>query len=399
MKKNYSGTSPVFTGLDVLEKTKFKKLDGMKVSLLVNQASVNKNLTHASTLFSEARNIKLVSLMGPQHGIFGTTQDNMIEFSDAWDERLGIPVHSLYSNKRKPTPEILENIDALVIDLQDVGARYYTFIWTAKLCMEACAENNKKLIILDRPNPINGIDIEGNLLKKEFRSFVGLYEIPIRHGLTIGELLTVINAEEKTRCDLEVIKAEGWRRDTWFDETDLPWVMPSPNMPTLDTATVYPGACLLEATSLSEGRGTCRPFEICGAPGIDPYVLSDKLNNIKLPGVFFRPIYFEPTFNKHARKICGGVQVHVTDRTTFKPVKTYVWIIGSIKKLFPKTFSWKEPPYEYEFKKMPVDILWGDGSLREALDEKETNEAVFIKFFENPENEAFYNRIKKYFLY
>ena len=245
--------------------------------------------------------------------------------------------------------------------------RYYTFIWTAKL-HEACAEMGIKMVILDRPNPINGIHLEGPVLNKEFRSFVGLFEIPIRHGMTIGELMTMINDRENIGCRLEVIKMRGWNRNMWFEDTGLPWVLPSPNMPAVDTAVVYPGGCLLEATNLSEGRGTTRPFELFGAGFIDADRLVEHMNRKNLPGVLFRMTYFQPTFNKFSGKVCGGFQMHVINREAFRPVKTTVLFIEVVKRLYPDLFAWKNPPYEYEFKKMPIDILWGDSSLRETID-------------------------------
>jgi uncharacterized protein YbbC (DUF1343 family) len=363
-----SNNPPVLTGLDVLEEMKFRQIRGSKVGLVVNPASVNRRLEHAADIFTRAEGLKMVSLFGPQHGITGTTQDNMIEWQGALDKRLGLPAHSLYGSHRKPTGEMLEGIDTLVLDLPDVGARYYTFNWTAKLCLEACAEKGIKMVVLDRPNPINGIQTEGPLLHCSYRSFVGLFEIPIRHGMTTGELLLMMNGEEKIGCNLEVIKARGWERKMWFDETGLPWVIPSPNMPTLDTAIVYPGMCLLEATNISEGRGTTRPFEICGAPYVNAHEMVNAMNEYKLPGVFFRPLQFEPTFQKHSGKTCGGFQIHVTDRESFRPMQTTVALLFSVKKLYPGYFEWKNPPYEYEYEKLPIDILWGDTSIREAVD-------------------------------
>lgn len=358
----------VKTGLDVLAEKNFKQIKGAKTGLVINQASIDRKLNHAIEIFQNQNKAEVTALFGPQHGLYGTTQDNMIEWQSYNDEKTGVPAYSLYGEHRKPTPDMLEGIDMLILDLAEVGARYYTFLWTAKLCIQACAENNVKMIILDRPNPINGITAEGPVLKREYRSFVGLYEITIRHGMTLGEICTMINNEEKVRCDLKVIPMEGWNRRMWFDETALPWVLPSPNMPTLDTATVYPGGCLVEGTNVSEGRGTCRPFELFGAPFIDPNELAGFMKKFNLPGVFFRPTYFEPTFQKHAGTTCGGVQIHVADRRAFRSVKTFAGLFIAARSLYKEKFRWNDPPYEYEYEKPPIDILWGGPGLREAVD-------------------------------
>lgn len=358
----------VLTGLDVLEDMEFRQIKGSSIGLLVNQASVNSCLKHAADILHQAEGVELKKLFGPQHGIYGNTQDNMIEWEGFTDPQLGIPVYSLYGTHRKPISQMLEGIDTMIVDLPDVGSRYYTFVWTAKLCMEACAEHDIRMIVLDRPNPIGGKFIEGPYLDENYRSFVGLFRLPIRHGMTIGELLMMINKQEKIECQLEVIKMRGWKRDMWFEDTGLAWVMPSPNMPAVDTAIVYPGFCLLEGTNLSEGRGTCRPFEICGAPFIDAHKLVNRMNDFKIPGVFFRPTYFEPTFNIHAGNLCGGFQMHVTDRAQFRSVKAALAMLFAVKDLYPGFFAWKKPPYEYEYEKMPIDILWGDSTLRDALD-------------------------------
>jgi uncharacterized protein YbbC (DUF1343 family) len=266
---------------------------------------------------------------------------------------------------------MLKDIDAIVIDLQDVGSRYYTFIWTMELCMQACLEMNKSVVILDRPNPIGGHIVEGPLLDLHYASFVGQRPLPVRHGMTIGEIGSYLRNEFYSSLDFHIIPMRGWERKMWFDQTGLPWVMPSPNMPTLDTATVYPGMCLLEGTNLSEGRGTTRPFEIFGAPFIEPGTLVKKLEEIELPGVVFRPMYFQPTFQKHAGKLCGGAQIHVIGRSKFRPFKTGVAVLGAVHDLYPGHFAWKRPPYEYETKKMPIDILAGTGRLRKYIESGE----------------------------
>jgi len=298
----------------------------------------------------------------------GEKQDNMIESERYLDRRLGIPVHSLYGEVRKPTAEMLAGLDVMLFDLQDVGVRVYTFIWTMTLAMEACRDAGVKFVVLDRPNPINGVAREGPTLQKGFESFVGLHPIPLRHGLTTGEMAKLANEHFGIGCDLDVVECTGLRRDNWFDETGLPFVLPSPNLPTLDSCIVYPGMVLLEGTNLSEGRGTTRPFEIFGAPYIDPNQLVDNLAELELPGVVFRPALFEPTFQKHAGVLCGGAQLHVIDRSVFRPILTAVTILHAIRGIAPDGFEWRLPPYEYEHEKMPIDILWGSDTLRSTID-------------------------------
>jgi len=364
--------SIVRTGLDTLEKTWPRKLNGARVGLLVHPASVNRRLEHAVNIFMKSKKFILKALFGPQHGIYGETQDNMIEWEGFHDRHTELPVFSLYGRTRKPEPTMLEHIDALVIDLQDVGARYYTFIWTMENCMQACTEMNKSIVILDRPNPIGGHKIEGPVLEEACASFVGQRPLPIRHGMTLGEIGNYLWSTFYSSLDFHVIPMQGWKRKFWFDSTHLPWVMPSPNMPTLDTAMAYPGMCLLEGTNISEGRGTTRPFEIFGAPFIEPLLLLRHLKEFNLPGVIFRPLYFQPTFQKHADKACGGAQLHVTHRERFKPFKTGVAIVKAVHDLYPKHFLWKQPPYEYETEKMPIDILAGTKRLRQDLERGET---------------------------
>lgn len=358
----------VATGLDRMAADAFTALGDRRVGLLVHPASVDRQLRQAADLMAASAAVNLTALFGPQHGILGQTQDNMIEWEGFTDGATGLPVHSLYGEHRQPTAAMLEPVDVLVIDLQDVGARYYTFIWTMLLCLEACAELGKQVIILDRPNPLGGERTEGTVLDPEFRSFVGLAPIPMRHGLTVGELAVFFVAHCGLDLDLEIVWMEGWRRSMDFAATGLPWVLPSPNMPTLATACVYPGGCLLEGTAVSEGRGTTRPFEIFGAPYVDPVLLGRALTAWSLPGCRFRPLHFEPTFHKFAGQVCGGVQVHVTDPEIFEAVTTYTAAIAAIRSLWPDDFAWKQPPYEYETVKLPVDILAGTGSWRAELE-------------------------------
>jgi uncharacterized protein YbbC (DUF1343 family) len=263
---------------------------------------------------------------------------------------------------------MLHGLDAVVVDLQDVGARYYTFVWTMALTMRACAQAGIRVIVLDRPNPLGGEVVEGNIPEPAFASFVGLYPVAARHGMTIGELASYLNVEHALGCDLTVVPMRGWRRRMMWEDTDLPWVPPSPNMPTPDTARVYPGGCLLEATNLSEGRGTTRPFEWVGAPFLDAHRYAQVMNDQRLPGVRFRPARFLPTFHKWSDRLCGGVQVHVTDATRFKPFLTGLGLIAAARTLAPDRFAWRRPPYEFERVRLPFDVLCGTGAIRRALE-------------------------------
>ena len=356
----------VLTGIDVLEKNGFNILKNAKVGVVVNPASVNRHIEATLDLLLR-HGVQVKVIFGPQHGLYAETQANMEEWEGFHDARTGLPVYSLYGKVRKPQPEMLKEIDTLVFDLPDVGARYYTFIWTLGLCMQACVAQEKRIVILDRPNPINGIKVEGPVIDPEFSSFMGMYPIAVRHGMTVGELALLFNDEFGIKCQLEVVKMEGWRRGMWFDDTRLPWVIPSPNMPTLDTATVYPGMCLFEGTNLSEGRGTTRPFEIFGAPWLDPYLLKEMLEKEKFPGVFFRPLSFIPTFNKWKDELCRGIQIHVTDRAHFLPFEIALAIVKYSQELHPDSFRWSAPPYEYEEKKLPFDIIAGTDRLRKMM--------------------------------
>lgn len=355
-------------GLEALLQSHTHLLADARVGLIVNPASINSKFEHAADLFQESQRINLCALFGPQHGIRGETQDNMIEWQSFRDKRTGLPAYSLYGETRKPTAEMLAQLDALVFDIQDVGTRVYTFIYTMALAMEAAKETGLTFVVLDRPNPINGIDIEGNILETKFRSFVGMYPIPMRHAMTVGELALMFNAEFGIGCELEVVKMDGWRRAIGYEETGLPWVLPSPNIPTIDTAVVYPGTVMIEGTNVSEGRGTTRPFEIIGAPYIDGRTLVERLKANHLPGVVFRPMSFEPTFHKFKGELCGGIQIHITDRRAFKPVITGIAITSAIRELYPDQFSWKQPPYEYVYDKLPFDVINGSASVREMIE-------------------------------
>jgi uncharacterized protein YbbC (DUF1343 family) len=358
-------------GLDRIEAKWPLKLKRARAGLLVHTASINIKLQHAVDCILKSKKIKVCALFGPQHGIRGETQDNMIEWEGYKDEQTGLPVYSLYSSTRIPEHSMLTDLDVLIVDMQDVGSRYYTYIWTVELCMRVCSETGTSLIVLDRPNPISGSITEGPVVEKDFTSFVGLRPLPVRHGMTIGEIGSYVAHTFYPNLDYHVVPMEGWNRCMWFGETGLQWVMPSPNMPTIETATVYPGMCLLEGTELSEGRGTTRPFEIFGAPFIEPEHLVKRINRLKLEGVTFRPLFFQPTFQKHTGKLCGGAQIHITDRERFKPFKTGVAVIKTVHDLYPEHFRWKNPPYEYETEKMPIDILSGSDRIRNDIERGE----------------------------
>lgn len=335
--------------------------------LIMHPASVTASLVPAVDALLES-GFRLRSLFGPQHGARGEKQDNMIESEHYADPRTGLPVHSLYSDVRRPTPEMLTGLDAVLFDLQDVGVRVYTFVWTMALAMEACAEAGVRFVVLDRPNPVGGLVREGPVLRPGFESFVGLHPIPLRHGLTAGELARWLNDVRGIGCDLEVVAMDGWRREMFWVDTGLPWVLPSPNLPTPDSCVVYPGMVLVEGTNLSEGRGTTRPFELVGAPYLDPYALVEAVAPGDVAGCRLRPCFFEPTFHKHAGALCGGVQIHVTDRAAFRSVRTAAALFRAMKDQAPDGFAWRPPPYEYEERLMPIDILWGHAGLREGID-------------------------------
>ena len=353
----------VKTGLDVLLAEKLDLLRGRRVGLVTNPTGVTSDLESTVDVLHRALGVQLAALFGPEHGFRASAPDG-VAVASGREARTGLPVHSLYGPTKKPTPEMLAGLDVLVFDLQDCGARFYTYTWTLRYCLEAAAENRLPLLVLDRPNPIGGEAVEGPVLDRRFASFVGDWPIPIRHGLTLGELATLFN--RTIGADLTVVRMQGWRRAMWFDDTGLPWVLPSPNLPTLEAATVYPGTCLVEGTNLSEGRGTSRPFEFVGAPWIDGEDLALALNALRLPGVRFRPVAFAPTTSKHSGSTCGGVQVHVLDRQAFRPVETGLHILASIKRLYTSDFRWL--PTSWEGQPPHVDLLAGTDRLRQALD-------------------------------
>jgi uncharacterized protein YbbC (DUF1343 family) len=344
------------------------RLNGLRVGVVCNPASVDGSLQHVADRIAAYRPTRLAAIFGPQHGFRSDVQDNMIETRHGHDEVRKVPVYSLYSETREPTGDMLRGLDALVIDLQDVGVRIYTYIYTMANCLKAARRHGVKVIVCDRPNPIGGVQVEGMVLVHGFESFVGMYPIPMRHGMTIGELARLFNEHFGIGADLEVVTMEGWRRDMYFDVTGLTWIMSSPNIPTFETTLVYPGTVLFEGTNVSEGRGTTRPFELVGAPWVVAERFAEAMNARRLNGVYFRPILFEPTFQKHARVGCAGCQIHVLDRSTFKPVEAAVALLEAFRVAGPDQFGWKQPPYEYEYDKMPIDCLAGSSTLREQID-------------------------------
>ena len=382
-----AGTSNgrVLTGLEVLARARPAWLRGRRAGLLMHPASVTAGFRSARDVVRDLCGKNLRALFGPQHGIAGEKQDNMVESTHGVDAELGIPIYSLYSETRAPTAAMLEGIDLLLVDLQDVGTRVYTFEWTTALAIEACAAAGKQVVVLDRPNPLGGEALEGNLIRPGYTSFVGLYPVPMRHGLTLGELAALVNARMDGggphrprqdgigircpgRCDLMVVPMRGWRRRMLYPDTGLPWVLPSPNMPAFDTAMVYPGQVLIEGTNLSEGRGTTRPFEIFGAPFLSVSRVLRRFEARRLPGVVLRAHDFEPTFHKWAGRACRGFQVQVTNPNAFRPYLTSLALLQDIIAEHREQFAWKEPPYEYVTDRLPIDVLLGDPKVREALE-------------------------------
>ena len=344
------------------------RLDGLRVGVVCNPASVDHAWRHITDALAARPRTTLAAIFGPQHGVRSDLQENMIETAHAHDPRRNVPVHSLYSETREPLPSMLEGLDVLVIDLQDVGTRIYTYIYTMAYCLIGARKAGLPVIVCDRPNPIGGVQVEGPMLEPGWESFVGLYPIPMRHGMTIGELARLFNDHFGIGAQLEVVPMRGWTRAMYHDDAQAPWVMPSPNMPTLDSALVYPGTVLFEGTNVSEGRGTTRPFEIVGAPWIDAEAFAATLNARHLPGVHVRPVWFEPTFHKHAAVSCGGCQLHVTNRGTFAPVRTALALTQAFREAGPEAFAWRQPPYEYEHTKLPFDILAGTDRTRLQLE-------------------------------
>jgi uncharacterized protein YbbC (DUF1343 family) len=381
-------------GSDVLLDT--RRLRGLQVGVVCNPASIDSRFRHVIDRLAGADGVTLAAIFGPQHGFRSDVQDNMIETPHRDDAARRVPIYSLYSETREPTAEMLKGVDVLVIDLQDIGARIYTYIYTMANCLRAAARHRVPVLVVDRPNPIASA-VEGESLVPGYESFVGQFPIPMRHGMTIGELALLFNEHFGIGASLEIVKMEGWRRDMYADATGLPWVMPSPNMPTLDTAIVYPGTVLFEGVMLSEGRGTTRPFELVGAPWIDAERFADAMNAHRLPGVYFRPAVFEPTFQKYAKQPCGGAQLHVTDRHAFRPVLTGAALIHTFRKMDPQRFAWRQPPYEYEHDKLPIDILAGSDVLRQQIEREVPIPDIAASW--RDDEQAFARLREKYLLY
>jgi uncharacterized protein YbbC (DUF1343 family) len=360
----------VQTGLARLAGEGSSLLDGRRIGLLVNATAVDAQLRHAIDVLRERPDLRITALFGPEHGVRGDAQD-MVSVGAARDSRSDLPIHSLYGatlESLSPTPAMLDDIDVMVFDVQDVGSRYYTFVWTMVLAMRACARAGKAFCVLDRPNPLDGLHIEGGLIAPGFESFVGLVPCPNRHGMTAGEIARWRHAVERLDLDLIVLSMRGWQRDMRFDHTGLPWVMPSPNMPTTETALVYPGMCLVEGTELSEGRGTTRPFELSGAPYLDGHRLAASLAAMQLPGVMFRPAIFTPMFHKHHGQACHGVQLHVTNPEMFRPYRTGVAYLKACYDQAPAVFRWRTKAYELVDHIPAIDLLAGGDALRTGIE-------------------------------
>ena len=356
----------VTTGLEELIAHTPKYLQGKRLGLLSNPASVDYHFNHASAIINHLFPGQLKALFSPQHGFYAEKQDNMIESSHFMESELNVPVYSLYNDTRIPTTKMFDQIDVLLVDIQDVGTRVYTFIYTISFCLELAAKLKKQVVILDRPNPIGGTQIEGNILSKDYTSFVGRFPIPMRHGLTIGEIAQFFNQEFHIECDLTVIPMTGWKRQMYWQDTGLFWIAPSPNLPTPQSCMVYPGQVIFEGTNISEGRGTTLPFELFGAPFLDIKTIKSQADEL-IKGAFLRPVNFEPTSGKWKGNVCKGFQIHITSKQEFKPYFSSLILMQLIIKHHTNDFKFKEPPYEYEFKRMPIDLILGSKTLRKKL--------------------------------
>lgn len=377
---------PFQLGFEVLLQERLDEIRGKNVGLITNPTGVDQELNSIVDLFHNHPDVNLVALYGPEHGVRGDAQaGEYVEFYI--DEKTGLPVYSLYGETRKPTPEMLEDVDVLLFDIQDVGTRFYTYIYTMAYAMEAAAENDIEFIVLDRPNPLGGTKVQGPVLEPEYASFVGLYPIPLRHGLTVGELALLFNEEFDLGADLEVVEMQGWKRSMYYDDTPLHWVLPSPNMPTLDTALVYPGAALIEGTNVSEGRGTTKPFELIGAPFINGTDLAEQLNALELPGVIFRTAYFTPLFSKHSGELSGGIQIHITDVNAFDPVETGLAIVKTIHDMYPDDFQFRADSF--------FDNLVGNGWIREEINKGTSTEDIASRWQEDLQD---FQQIRKHYL-
>lgn len=384
-------------GIEQLRLAPPAELKDKKLALLCNQASTDRNFNHSKDILEQVFPGQLACLFSPQHGFFSEKQDNMIESGNMSDPVTGLPVYSLYAEKRHPDPAVFDTFDILLIDLIDVGTRVYTFIWTVVYCLQAAASTGTKVVILDRPNPIGGHLVEGNVLKREWSSFVGLHEIPMRHGLTMGELALLCIKEMGIDVELEVIAVDGWKRNMFVDDTVYPWVFPSPNMPSFHAALVYPGQVIWEGTNISEGRGTTLPFELFGAPFINHREVLQYVEKTPLPGCNLRSLVFEPTSGKWCGQGCKGFQVHVTDRESFRPYRTSLAFFQAILHLYPEQFVYKTPPYEYEYERLPMDLILGDQQVRIALEEG--NDIDELEHGWQGELDQYKDRCRSVFLY
>lgn len=386
----------MLTGLQVFINSGFKEIKDAKIALIVNHTSVDEQLQPLWKIMNLNRKLHLKRIFSPEHGLWGVAQDQELVEND--EKKVGgIDVVSLYHNNLAPTEEMLSDLDVLIFDIQDIGVRYYTFIYTMLLSMKKCEEAKIKFIVLDRPNPLGGIHREGNILEKEFASFVGMFEIPVVHGLTAGEIAVFINKKYQINCDLTVIPCQGWNRKDYFDDTNQIWVAPSPNMPNIQTAIVYAGGCLFEATNISEGRGTTMPFLQFGAPWIKPWKWYKAMVEYDIPGIVFRPHFFKPLTNKYANEICGGLSLHVTNKELFPSYFCGIAMIKTAYELYPNQFEWKMPPYEFEKDKMPIDILTGTDKIRKAVENHE-NIFTFKKIWDE-EIALFNSQVLSYLLY
>lgn len=389
----------VTTGLERLLNEERHLIAGKRIGLIVNQTSVDRDVVHSIERMMGFPDVKLVRLFGPEHGVRGDAQD-MITVDDGIDRHSGVPMVSLYGHEEhslRPQRSQLEDLDVLVFDIQDIGSRYYTFIYTMAYCMEAAGEAGIPIIVCDRPNPITGCFLEGNVLDMTYRSFVGRYPLPIRHGMTAGELALFFRDHCGVACELTVLSMTGWMRGDWYEETGLPWVQPSPNMPTVETALVYPGGCLVEGTNLSEGRGTTRPFHLCGAPWVNPHTLAEALNDEQLPGVRWRPVYFTPMFHKHKGQQCGGAEPHVYDRDAFLPLLSGVALLKHIRRQDKDKFQWRTERYEYVSDRLAIDLLGGNTVLRQQLEDDASLSEIEAVW--RPQLEAFMGVRSQFLLY
>jgi uncharacterized protein YbbC (DUF1343 family) len=389
----------VVPGLEVLARSRFAPLRGMRVGLVCNPTAVDRRLRHAADLLAAAPGVRLSALFGPEHGVRGDVQ-YMAAVGDGRDRLTGLPIHSLYGSSPgslRPRRSQLAGLDALVFDVQDVGTRFYTYQATMMLCMEAAADAGLRFVVLDRPNPIGGREVEGPALRPGFESFCGMHDLSVRHAMTVGELAALFREERGLDLDLAVVPCQGWRRRMRFAETGLPWVLPSPNMPTPEAALVYPGMCLLEGTNLSEGRGTTRPFHLAGAPWLDGTQLAADLTAERLPGVRFRPAGFTPTWDKHAGQLCHGVEIHVHDPEAFRPFRTGLAVVAVARAQEPDRFAWRTETYEFVEGIPAFDLLCGSAREREAIEAGAAWRELARAFA--PEERAFARRRARFLRY